>query len=367
MNPFAKPNLANDQLPSASLSDAGKALVLDENAVPRWGEVSGLPTVESTDKGKYLKANESTGEPEWDEVFFECTLTAKLNSVFQADTWEIDKTYSEIAEVIQSGNPVLVNIKKKQLNGNVLDVGYTFAYYYGFNSTLSANTIGMDVVGVDTSGEYIVILSASDVISVSRVSSVDEAKPLIIPLTISSGLYVNTSLTYASIKSAINAGRPVVLTYTNGGNTEVYYLDEYSAASNVSYGKYSFVGAHGSTYDGYALFMLSSGVQVYDYQTISLTKSKFIEKIENIQLTPSSGDYTGTSDVEVYSLSPLTNFYANYYDNGHNIKKKFSLVSFDAYGLSTVDIIIKDDSDGSLYKHTSGYYERTLSFTPYTP
>lgn len=41
MNVFAKPNLAVDQIPSSSASDAGKALVINESGVPAWAEVGG--------------------------------------------------------------------------------------------------------------------------------------------------------------------------------------------------------------------------------------------------------------------------------------------------------------------------------------
>jgi hypothetical protein len=41
MNEFAKPNLAVDQIPSSSVSDSGKALVVGQNGVPGWAEVGG--------------------------------------------------------------------------------------------------------------------------------------------------------------------------------------------------------------------------------------------------------------------------------------------------------------------------------------
>jgi hypothetical protein len=41
MNEFAKPNLAVSQIPSSSVADAGKALVVGEDGVPIWGSGGG--------------------------------------------------------------------------------------------------------------------------------------------------------------------------------------------------------------------------------------------------------------------------------------------------------------------------------------
>lgn len=41
MNEFAKPNLAVSQIPSSSVADAGKALVVGEDGVPAWGNGGG--------------------------------------------------------------------------------------------------------------------------------------------------------------------------------------------------------------------------------------------------------------------------------------------------------------------------------------
>lgn len=41
MNAFAKPNLAVDQIPSASAADKDKVLTIDENGVPVWAENQG--------------------------------------------------------------------------------------------------------------------------------------------------------------------------------------------------------------------------------------------------------------------------------------------------------------------------------------
>lgn len=41
MNEFAKPNLAVSQIPSSSVADAGKALVVGQDGVPTWGSGGG--------------------------------------------------------------------------------------------------------------------------------------------------------------------------------------------------------------------------------------------------------------------------------------------------------------------------------------
>lgn len=41
MNAFAKPNLAIDQIPSASAADKDKVLTIDANGVPVWAENQG--------------------------------------------------------------------------------------------------------------------------------------------------------------------------------------------------------------------------------------------------------------------------------------------------------------------------------------
>lgn len=41
MNEFAKPNLAVDQFPPASVADSGKVLTVGEDGVPAWGQGGG--------------------------------------------------------------------------------------------------------------------------------------------------------------------------------------------------------------------------------------------------------------------------------------------------------------------------------------
>jgi hypothetical protein len=80
MNEFAKPNLAVSQIPSSSVADAGKALVVGEDGVPIWGsggggsgggvEVVYLTLMSNNDKGyiihnnfPYVNENEETIMP----------------------------------------------------------------------------------------------------------------------------------------------------------------------------------------------------------------------------------------------------------------------------------------------------------------
>lgn len=65
MNEFAKPNLAVSQIPSSSVADAGKALVVGEDGVPIWGngggsgggvEIVNVTFVSSNDKGYEITA-----------------------------------------------------------------------------------------------------------------------------------------------------------------------------------------------------------------------------------------------------------------------------------------------------------------------
>jgi hypothetical protein len=76
MNEFAKPNLAVSQIPSSSVADAGKALVVGEDGVPIWGSGGGGSGGGSG--GGVLVVN---------EVYDEST-----------DTVTLDKTWQEIRD-----------------------------------------------------------------------------------------------------------------------------------------------------------------------------------------------------------------------------------------------------------------------------
>ena len=58
-------NLPDPELPSATASDEGKALVINSTGDPAWRALSSnLPSSTASDEGKALVVN-STGDPAW--------------------------------------------------------------------------------------------------------------------------------------------------------------------------------------------------------------------------------------------------------------------------------------------------------------
>lgn len=88
----------------------------------------GVPAVEDADKGKYLHANESTGDIEWAEAGGSGG-GAVVHAVINENTLTLDKTWQEIFDGDYSSVSVLTAESNKIL-GRIVQVSNEFTSYY---------------------------------------------------------------------------------------------------------------------------------------------------------------------------------------------------------------------------------------------
>jgi hypothetical protein len=106
MNEFAKPNLAVDQIPSSSVSDSGKALVVGQNGVPGWAEVGG-----GSGGGGVLVVNWDTQTMTLDKTWQEIYDADFAVIVGRFDTPdEISKVFPYIQEIVGAADYYIINI-----------------------------------------------------------------------------------------------------------------------------------------------------------------------------------------------------------------------------------------------------------------
>lgn len=323
---------------------------------------SSLPPVSAADNGDVLMVVGGA----WTKAaaptpFVEATLTASLNSLFLVTGWTINKTYVELSEAIIGGTPVKVNVTKQPIYGDAQDTGYVFAEY-AWNKDANLWAVKMMVSGVDNSGTYEVYLNSDDTITSKLISSPDKYKLVSIPLTYDYQFQEYYSTSHVSvIIDAVETGAVVQVTY--GG--QVYHLIYYYHQQNTDVYYFKFACINGSD-----IQVLSNGRN--NTPTGQIWMSLNTVSIDGpIELSESNGALVANlpSGKEAYDFKAYVGFYRNYWDSSESkqIQKTFSLVSYEAWGLSTVEVVIKDNSNDSLYKSTGGYYDRTLSFQPYTP
>ena len=112
--------------------DATKGMWVNKSAP------SSLPEVTASDKGKYLKANESTGDPEWASGG---SSGGGVLVVHEEESGALDKTYAEIKSA--SNNRVVI----LNQNGDIL-----YSSYIGYDSISSA--YGVAFFGSESTSAY---------------------------------------------------------------------------------------------------------------------------------------------------------------------------------------------------------------------
>ena len=323
-----------------------------------------LPPIGTTDYGKYLKADDVTGKLKWSIVesgteFFECTLTAQLDTSFNVAGFSINKTYAEISAAIVSGIPTLVKIMNKPFWTDAVESGYTFAYR-AYSATANSTGIIMRVTGVDT-GAYEVFLSSADVITFEKIT--EKKDVVIIPLT---SQYTNSDYKWSDVLALLGSGVIVAFSvYANSQEVDgkLYFPVKYFKSTYSNYMSCRFVCVEDS------IINTLSNDQAYMNNTISFQspiQTVLNDPVDKIKLVESNGALVPENNsVYPYMVDGYSRFYMNYYVSGVGTTiKAFTLVSVQSSGLSSMDIVIKDNNTGDLYRSTN---YNILSFTPYTP
>ena len=200
----------------------------------------------------------------------------------------------------------------------------------------------------------------------------------VIPLTMTYNngwVYTNSEITIQDVIDAVDAGKNVIAICETASPYVAYYYRLDCCYRSDSSG--TIVGANLTfrsceTYSANATYLTtlftSSGASSLD-STISLNSvtQMIFNPAGDIELTESNGNYVSSQDGS--AVTKNTRFWMNpqtYSQSWATNVRWFTTVSMCTDAFTNLQVIIKDELTGSLYKSEASPYA-TLNFQPYTP